>query len=330
MELRFMSVAHGFPVSWHHVHLSTTPRWLVLAILLPVALRLATRPSLRRNRQTFILTHLVFFLFIAWLYAGVMAITMPFANQIALHFSWTARTVRSFYNGMPVLVSCYGAVLAAAWALNESHERERRSVRASQLEAQLHAANLAALRARLQPHFLYNTLNGIAALVYDMERDQAGTAIEQLSELLHASLRDDGRDSVTIGEEVALAERYLALQAMRFGERLTWTARIDPDAASVSVPVLLLQPLIENAVVHGLEAGQERLQVQIVAAAHGDDVEIRIENDGPALTSEIQQGHGVGLAATSARLQSAFGERASMELVERDGGGVLVRVRVPR
>lgn len=332
-ELRIMSIAHGESVDWHRPLHATMPRWTLLALTLPVALRIATRPSLRARRRRLVLLHVTLFLAIAWSYAAVMAHTITSVNPIAARFDWSARWLRSFSHGMPVLVTCYGAMLLAGWAINESRERERRTIRASQLEAQLQTARLAALRARLQPHFLYNTLNGIAALVYDMRRDEAGAAIEQLSELLHASLRDDERDAVTLGEEVALAERYLALQKMRFGDRLTHVVDVDPAAAECRVPVLLLQPLVENAVVHGLEAGCERLHVAITARADGDMVEIRVENDGVGAsveTATTHAGNGVGLAATRARLATACGERASLELSSRGGGGATARVRVPR
>jgi sensor histidine kinase YesM len=260
-----------------------------------------------------------------------VAWTLGFTNPMALAFSWSARLTRSWYNAMPIMVSLYGAVVAAAWALNEARERELRSVRASQLETQLQAAHLAVLRARVQPHFLYNTLNGIAALVVDMKRSEAVAAIEHLSELLHATLADGGRNVVSVREEVALAERYLALQQMRFGQRLRHRIEVAPEVENCSVPMLLLQPLVENAVVHGLDAGQERLEVVIAASSLGEELEIRVENDGPALDASTRaDGHGVGLASTHARLETAYGDRASLQLLPRDGGGVVVRLILPR
>lgn len=327
-----MSVAHGSPLPWSLVFASSGPRWLLLAATLPFALRLATRPSLRSIRGVVVVLHLALFLAISLSHAVVVAWTMGLANPVSLLFPWPARIRRAFYSSMPIVVSLYGAVLAAAWALAESRERERRSVRASQLEAQLHAASLAALRAKLQPHFLYNTLHGISALVADMRPAQAVTAIEQLSELLHASLREDGRGEVPVREEVLLAERYLALQQMRFGTRLQYDLRVAPEVAECLVPVMLLQPLVENAVVHGLEAGQERLRVMIVATPTAEGVELRVENDGPSLDPAAAPvgGHGVGLAATRARLATAHGDRASLTLLTRAGGGVTVRLILPR
>jgi two-component system LytT family sensor kinase len=330
-ETRHVSITHGVPLSWSAVLASTMPRWVLLAATLPLALRLATRPSFRSLRPAVVVTHIGLFLAISAAHAVVMAWTLAYANPIALYFAWTARFLRAWYAAMPTVVSLYGAVLAAAWALNEARERALRSLRASQLEAQLQAAHLAVLRARLQPHFLYNTLNGIAALVVDARAKEAVAAIEQLSELLHAALRDDVRNVVSVREEVALAERYLGLQQMRFGDRLRHTVSVAPEVAEHGVPVLLLQPLVENAVLHGLESGEGSLHVAIAAAAHAEGLELRVENDGAELDASTRvNGHGVGLAATRARLATAYGDRASLQLLAREGGGVVVQLILPR
>ena len=119
-------------------------------------------------------------------------------SPISFFFPWSARLVRAWYSMMPTMVSLYGAVLIAAWGMAEAREREQRTLRASQLETQLQAARLEALRAKLQPHFLYNTLNGIAALVADVQPAKAVAALEHLSELLHASLRDDAHEEIPV------------------------------------------------------------------------------------------------------------------------------------
>lgn len=332
LESRHMSVTHGLPISWPAAFASTTPRWLLLAATLPFPLRLATRPGLWSLRSSVVLMHAGLFIAISMAQALLIAWTTGLTSPVLpLLFPWPARVLRAWYSSMPIMVSMYGAVLAAAWALNEMRERERRSVRASQLEAQLQAARLEALRAKLQPHFLYNTLHGIAALVADLQPAQAVAAIEQLSDLLHASLRDDALDVVPVREEVALAGRYLALQRMRFGDRLWYDLAVAPEVAECPVPVLLLQPLVENAVVHGLETGQERLRIAITAAASADGLELRVENDGAALDSGARAaGKGVGLAATRARLATAYGELAFLQLLPRNGGGVVVRLMLPR
>jgi LytS/YehU family sensor histidine kinase len=314
---------------------STAPRWIVLAVALPFVLHLGVRYSLSPLRPRIIALHIVLFLTVSVGHAMADAWTVARANPEIIRLLGVGvihRLTRSWYNTMPTMVSMYAGVLFAAWGMTEARERQRRTLRASQLEAQLQSARLAALRAQLQPHFLYNTLNGIAALVSDVQPARAVAAIEQLGELLHASLREDGREEVTVDEEVALAERYLALQGMRFGERLRYEWHVAPGAGDCLVPVLVLQPIVENAVVHGLDAGQERLTVRIEALVSAEGLELIVENDGLDLAGGDQRtaGHGLGLSTTRARLLTAYGDRASLTLKPRAGGGARVRIVLPR
>lgn len=338
LEARHVSMTHGFPLDWYIVILSTTPRWVLLAAALPVVLVLATRHPLVPARPRIVALHLALFAAVSVAHAALDAWAVAQAAPAVTHlFGMIPRLTRSWYNTMPTMVSMYAGVLIAAWGMGEARERQRRTVRASQLEAQLQTARLAALRAQLQPHFLYNTLNGIAALVSAVQPARAVAAIEQLGELLHASLREDGREEITVAEEIALAERYLALQGMRFGDRLAYECRVDADVADCLVPVLLLQPIVENAVVHGLDAGQHRLSVRIDAAASDLGVEITVSNDGAgpsgaaeARTSHASTGRGIGISATRARLMTAHGDRASLAMQPRPDGGMIVRVVLPR
>ena len=333
LEARHVSVTHGFPIDWYTAVYSTTPRWILLAIVLPLVMDLGVRYPLNPPRPRIVVLHVAIFLAVSVGHASVDAWAVTFANPQVIHmFGMIPRLTRSWYNTMPTMVSMYAGVLIAAWGITEARERQRRTLRASQLEGQLQSARLAALRAQLQPHFLYNTLNGIAALVSDLQPKRAVAAIEQLGELLHASLREDGRDEITVDEEVALAERYLALQGMRFGERLRYSLDVAADVGECLVPVLLLQPIVENAVVHGLDAGQESLNVHITASVTGDEVELVVENDGAVVDGKEQKakGHGVGLSATRARLLTAYGDRASLTLKPREDGGMRVRIVLPR
>jgi len=298
-----------------------------------VVLWIAARVPLTPIRGSIIVLHVALFLAVSGLHAALDTWAIGFVSpQVRFVFALIPRLMRSWYNTMPTVATTYAAVLFAAWGMTEARERQRRTLRASQLEAQLQTARLAALRAQLQPHFLYNTLNAIAALVADVQPSRAVAAIEQLSELLHASLHDDGREDIRIEEEVLLVERYLALQRMRFGDRLSYEWHVAVEVADCLVPVLLLQPIVENAVVHGLDAGQESLNIQINAVATPSGVEITVENDGTSvgLESARRTGHGVGLAATRARLMTVHGDRASLTLEPRTGGGAIVRVVMPR
>jgi sensor histidine kinase YesM len=284
-------------------------------------------------RMDFIALHVAVFLAVSFAHAALDSWAVGVATpQVTFIFPLTARLMRSWYNTLPAVVSMYTAVAVAAWGIGEARERQRRTLKASQLEALLQSSQLAALRAQLQPHFLYNTLNGIAALVASVQPARAVAAIEELGDLLHASLRDDGREEITVEEEIALADRYLSLQRMRFEERLRYDWYVDPAVSRCLVPVFILQPIVENAVVHGLDAGQESLNVHIEAAATERGVELTVENDGSALSASDapRTGHGTGLATTRARLATKYGDSASLTILERPQGGVVVRVIIPR
>lgn len=333
LEARHVSVTHGFPIDWFTAVASTTPRWILLATVLPFVLSLGVRYPLSPPRAPMVVLHVALFLAVSVAHAMADSWAVTLSNpQVVLMFGMIPRLTRSWYNTMPTMVSMYAGVLIAAWGMTEAKERQRRTLRASQLETQLQSARLAALRAQLQPHFLYNTLNGIAALVSDVQPARAVAAIEQLGELLHASLREDGREEITVDEEVALAERYLALQQMRFGDRLRYELRLAPSVHECLVPVLLLQPIIENAVVHGLDAGQVQLNVHIEATESTEGVELVVENDGAVRDADEAKvkGHGMGLSTTRARLLTAYGDRASLTLKPRADGGMRVRIVLPR
>ena len=332
LETRHVSIAHGLSHDSSMVVTSTMPRWILLAVVLPFVLHVALRFPVTHRRARFIALHVAIFLPLSLAHAVLDSWALGFASpHLAIVFPWMARVTRSWYNTMPTLISMYGAVLLIAWGMGEARERHRRTLRASQLETLLKSAQLAALRAQLQPHFLYNTLNGIAALVSDKKPDRAVAAIEELGELLHASLRDDGREEITVAEEVALAERYLALQSMRFEERLRYDVEVAPEVRDCLVPVFLLQPIVENAVVHGLDSGQETLNVFIGAEAVAGGVELTVENDGTAIpVKRSATGRGIGIATTRARLAAAYDDRAKLTLSTRAGGGARVTIVVPR
>jgi sensor histidine kinase YesM len=232
---------------------------------------------------------------------------------------------------LPLLVLVYAATLGAARLVDTTLERHARRLRESQLQAELSAARLSALRAQLHPHFLYNSLNGIAALIADGQRDAALAATEQLAELLHAAFRDDGRTLIPLEEELALVDRYLVLQQLRFADRLTVTRSVAPGLGHVLVPPLLLQPLVENAVQHGLAGATGGVAIRLAARTDGDRLQVEIENDGPRLRPDWDQAppRGVGIPNTSSRLRTLYGDAAGLRLAPREAGGMLATVWLP-
>ena len=224
----------------------------------------------------------------------------------------------------------YGAIVAvqhAAAAWQAFRERELQSVR---LEAQLAQAQLAVLRTQLHPHFLFNTLHAVSAL---MSRDvsAARRTLSRLSELLRQSLDTESEPEVPLREELLFLDHYLEIQRLRFGERLAVLQRIAPEALEGAVPRLLLQPLVENAIRHGLEPRAEGGTLEVRAERSGERLLLTVLDDGtglpPGLTAPARQG--VGLRHTGARLRALYGEAHRFEFHPRPGGGVVVQLELP-
>lgn len=227
-------------------------------------------------------------------------------------------------------VTAYILLAAGIHLWDGWRERREREVRQARLEARLSEARLAALQGQLQPHFLFNTLNTISSVLYDDPR-RADDLIARLSDLLRASLDAPHRPEVSLEEELAILRGYVDLVTTRFEDRLTVTVDVDPAARGASVPVFLVQPLVENAVLHGVGPRAGPGSVAVTVAREGDDLRIDVADDGPGITGdpEAAVGRGIGLANTRERLAHLHGDRAALTLANEAGGGLRVTVRLP-
>ncbi|MGB3542926.1 sensor histidine kinase [Rubrivirga sp.] len=215
----------------------------------------------------------------------------------------------------------YLAVLTAGYARSAFFQVQERRAEAerliadrARLEADLAQARLSALQMQLHPHFLFNTLNAVSALV---ERDPAGvrTLIARLSSLLRRVLEADGAQAVPLREEVSFLRDYLDVQQVRFQGRLEVEEDIEDGTLDALVPPLILQPLVENAVGHGVSRLEEGVGViRLVARRDGDRLVLRIEDNGPGLTGAAPTSTGVGLANTRERLEALYGDAAALSL----------------
>ncbi|MGH8112607.1 MAG: sensor histidine kinase [Rhodanobacteraceae bacterium] len=185
-------------------------------------------------------------------------------------------------------------------------------------------AQFEALQARIRPHFLYNSMNTVAALVR-VDPDAAERTVEDLSELFRASLGADGRPS-TLGAELGLIDRYLAIEQLRLGERLRVQREVADVPADLEIPALLLQPLVENAVYHGIQQRREGGTLRIIGRCGPDAIEIEITNPLPDAAAPPRSGH--GLDSVRRRIAFHFGERGALE-THREGGEYRVIVRLP-
>ena len=210
-------------------------------------------------------------------------------------------------------------------------EAERLLAEQAKLQAQLSEARLSALRMQLNPHFLFNTLNAVSALV---ERDPSGvrTMIARLSSLLRRVLDDDGAAEVPLRDELAFIRDYLDVQRVRFQDRLEIEESIAPEAVDGLVPPLLLQPLVENAVGHGVRRIEDGVgTIRLAARVDGGRLRLSVEDNGPGLDGGDGQagGGGVGLSNTRARLHALYGEDAELALRERPDRGAVAEVVLP-
>lgn len=224
--------------------------------------------------------------------------------------------------GTVVLYSC---VLAVGHALAYQRRLREREVHAAQLQAQLASARLAALRSQLHPHFLFNALNTVAMHLREAGSAEGLDVVVNLSELLRRILRDEA-DETTLAGELELLELYLAVERARFADRLRVEVDVEERARRTRVPVLLLQPLVENAVRHGIARSSTSGRLRIEAAVAGDRVRIRVADDGPGFPAGAREG--VGLGNTRARLEQLYpGEH---RLVIRDAApGTEVLLELP-
>lgn len=221
----------------------------------------------------------------------------------------------------------YGTVVAVAHLLRYNRALRARAVAQARLETQLAEARLAMLRGQLRPHFLFNTLNSVSAL---MAHDVPGARrmIARLSDLLRLSLDDDGAPETPLWRELEFLASYVDIQRTRFGDRLAVDYEVYPAARDALVPRLLLQPLVENAIVHGLSPRPGPGRVWVSADRAEGRLRLEVRDDGVGWGA-ASAGEGVGIGNTRARLRALYGDGQRLLLDDAPGGGARVRVELP-
>lgn len=244
--------------------------------------------------------------------------------------TWLGDFQRMFFLNFDWEMMTYWTIVGLSHALRYHYESQARALRESQLETRLVQAQLHSLQDQLQPHFLFNTLNTISALMH-RDVEAADRMIARLGELLRASLENVGVQEVSLEQELEFLERYLEIEQTRFRDRLTVHVNVDPEVLDVLVPNLMLQPLVENAIKHGLGSRPAGGTIWIGASRDGAQLVLEVRDDGVGLsTARLSDFNGgVGLANTRSRLQHLYGSDHRFEFRQPPGGGLSVTIAFP-
>ncbi len=223
----------------------------------------------------------------------------------------------------------YWGVLGAALALSYYRKYRDGELRAIELQSQLAQAQLQALKMQLQPHFLFNTLNAIAALVRKHENKAATDMLAGLSDLLRLTLESAGAQEVSLKQEIDFLERYLEIERIRFADRLHVRLHIAPETLEARVPNLILQPLVENAIRHGIAPRSTPGLIEIRAARENGRLRLQVQDNGAGISPDKFNRNGVGLANTSARLERLYGANQMFTFNNAPEGGAVVTLKIP-
>ena len=206
-------------------------------------------------------------------------------------------------------------------------------LRGAQLQSDLARAELAALRSQLHPHFLFNSFNALATLVRQKKNDEAVEIIAQLSALLRLAIDRTGLQQIPLQQEIDFIRRYLEIERVRFGDKLRVDLALDPASLDVLVPNIVLQPLVENAIKHGISLRTSPGTVRLMTTRQGDRLHVEIADDGPDSPSDatrvVPKKPGIGLANTRAQLDKLYGTDYRLEIVKQPAGGTVVMLELP-
>jgi LytS/YehU family sensor histidine kinase len=306
------------PPQWSRTITSAFADWGPWALLTPVVVSLARRLRLRRRQWM-----------IRALALTLIGLPLAFVKLMltqAMRRSSGVVEYLAITNFTTQYLIFWGVVLAAHVAEHYREARDR-EVRASQLEASLADARLQLLKMQLQPHFLFNTLNTIAELVHE-NAAEAERMIAGLGTLLRATLEGGLTDLVPLAQEIDLLEHYIAIQRVRFGDRLTFSVDVPDECGAALVPSLVLQPIVENSIKYGLAARLGAGAINVRAERQADTLVIDVTDDGQGFSPDSRR-EGVGLGNTRARLAELYGARQRFEVTSKEGAGTRVRLTMP-
>lgn len=320
----------GRSLTWTQA-LAGLPDWYVWALLVPLVVTLARAFPLDHERWgASLAVHIPLGLGVALLELTVFTGVNVWYNRAFLDPadpSFLATYVAVVARWLPLALLIYALIVAIVTAVDHARSAREGAIAAARLETELVRAKAQALQSQIQPHFLFNTLNSIATLVREGRRDEAVDAMAALGGLLRSSIKLSDRVEISLRQELGLIEDYLRLEQYRMADRLKVHYEIDPHALPARVPNMLLQPLVENAVIHGLASQTTGGVIRVTATRFNGHLDLSVHDTGCGFAGVPAEG--IGLRNVRERLRAHHGDSASMAIESSPGHGTQVGIRLP-
>jgi glucose-6-phosphate-specific signal transduction histidine kinase len=327
--LSYWTLRADASTSFTYILLMNLAVWGSWALFAPAAFALGRRFRFARGQwREALVVHVAAALVVTCAHILFVA-TARFGLQTAwgVDTEWAANVRDAFFRTLDFELPVYWALVGLQHAVDYYREAREKELASAQLETRLVESQLQALQRQLHPHFLFNTLHAISALIH-REPDRADAMIERLSDLLRITLNKVGIQEVPLFEELEYLRAYLDIEQVHFGDRLEIVYDVDPHTSDAMVPNLLLQPIAENAIRHGLERRAGRGRLQVVARHDAERLILQVIDNGRGLSPTVRDG-GVGLSNTRSRLARLYGEAAHLLLEPNSSGGVVVTIELP-
>jgi two-component sensor histidine kinase len=325
--------AEGMHHAWGRLFVTTVLSWVPWALATAFVMRLNQRFPITqwRSSKTW-LFHVSAYLALdfgwtAW-YAALELLLNPYATTgppKPFHTVW----LRASTEHLLASFILYGAIVAVDTVLDSRARLARQQAETAHLNEQLSKAQLDAVRRQIEPHFLFNTLNSVSALIREHRNDAAVMMIAGLSDFLRRLLQDPSRQQVPLAEEMEFAQKYLEIQKVRFVDRLQLAVDVPSDLLVAQVPTLILQLMLENAIKHGISKRAQGGLVRISASRSNGSLTLSVYNDGPAIAAANPSVSGIGLTNMRTRLQGLYGDSFALQMQNQHPSGVEVSVSVP-
>lgn len=324
-QFHISSAKAGLDVSWRQAISYALGDWYVFAVLAIPVVWLARRFGFESgNRLKSAVVHVCGSLLFSIVYMVLRGWVGTWQSAGSFIEAFQTLLVKTWHFNLLI----YWVIVAVSFAFDYYRKYRERELTAAELQSQLAQARLQALQMQLNPHFLFNSLHSIAALMHeDVER--ADSMIARLSDLLRAALDRSDAQEVTLREEIDLIRQYLSIEQIRFGDRLNVNIEAAPEILDARVPNLILQPLVENAVRHGVEPRAKPGLIELRAQRLNGTLILEVSDNGPGISRDQPINEGVGLSNTRTRLRTLYGDAQSFELCQPCEGGFVVRMSIP-